>query len=124
MTKILIVDDDPSLRNAYTALCKKHGWESITAINGLEGIDILKSESLDFVILDVLMPKMTGIDFLKKVNELGIALPPTIVMTNSQVPEDTGRLAKSLGAKSYSIKSMTKLEDVAKMVEKYTGSNT
>lgn len=119
MTKILIVDDDPALRAVYELLCKKHGWQSITANNGEEGIELLQSESPDFVILDVLMPKMTGIEFLEEVKKLEIKLPPTIVMTNSQVPENTGTLVQSLGAKSYTLKSTTHLDEVADLVKKY-----
>lgn len=120
MTKILIIDDDPSLQRLYIELCQKHGWEFETASNGVEGIEKLKETKPDIILLDVLMPTMSGINFLKEVKRMGLALPATIVMTNSQVPQDTGELAKSLGAKSYSVKANTKLDEIVEMVKLYT----
>lgn len=122
MTKILIVDDDPDIRNAYSFICQKHGWEYDIAIDGVDAIEKLKQYKPDMILLDVLMPRMSGIDFLKQVKKLSIPLPATVVMTNSQVPKDTGELVLRLGAKSYSVKAHTDPNDLVELIKLHTGN--
>ncbi len=121
MTKVLIIDDDDSIRNAYIALCQKQNWQVVSAVNGLEGIEKLKSEKPDVILLDVLMPQMGGMDFLQEVRKRGMELPATIMLTNSQVPHDTAEQAKMLGASSYSVKANTSVDQLLTMIRTYTG---
>jgi len=59
--KILVVDDDPDVRMFSTTVVEECGHTSLEAENGEEGLKILKKEKPDLVILDVLMPKQSGI---------------------------------------------------------------
>ena len=59
--KILVVDDDPDVRMFNTTVVEEGGYTPIEAANGEEGLKILKKEKPDLVILDVLMPKQSGI---------------------------------------------------------------
>jgi len=58
---ILVVDDDPDVRMFNTTVVEESGYTPIEAANGEEGLEILKKEKPDLVILDVLMPKQSGI---------------------------------------------------------------
>lgn len=122
MTRILIVDDDPSIRKAYVAMCTQQKWEFATAENGYEGLVKLKTDKPDLILLDVLMPRMSGLDFLKEARRHDYHIPPTIVMTNSQVPKDTGQTAKTLGAVAYRVKATTKLSELVKMIKEHIGA--
>jgi twitching motility two-component system response regulator PilH len=59
--KILVVDDDPDVREFNTAVVEENGHTPLVATNGEEGLKIIKKERPDLVILDVLMPKQSGI---------------------------------------------------------------
>jgi len=59
--KVLIVDDDPDVRLFNTTVVEESGYTPIEAANGVEGLKLVKQESPDLVVLDVLMPKQSGI---------------------------------------------------------------
>jgi len=59
--KVLVVDDDPDVRLFNTTVVEENGYEPVEATNGEEGLKKLKSEKPDLVILDVLMPRQSGI---------------------------------------------------------------
>jgi DNA-binding response OmpR family regulator len=58
--KVLAIDDDPAMTELLTLLLKTHGFEIITTNSGEEGVKIIRKESLDVVILDLMMPGMDG----------------------------------------------------------------
>ena len=66
--KILVVDDEADVRNYITSVLKKAGYETVTAENGLQGLEVAKKEQPDLVILDLMMPKQTGTDFYRKLS--------------------------------------------------------
>jgi twitching motility two-component system response regulator PilH len=59
--KVMIVDDDPDVREFSQAVLEEHGYASVIATNGVEGMEIIKKEKPDLVILDILMPRESGI---------------------------------------------------------------
>lgn len=124
MTKVLIIDDDPDIRAAYVQICKKQGWEVLTAGEGGEGLKVAKTEYPDVILLDVLMPGMGGIDFLEEFKKDGSELPITIVLTNSQVPGDTQVRARQLGASHYQVKSELNPNDLANAIKSYLNKKT
>jgi len=72
--KILVIDDEADVRTFLVAVLKKNGYETVTAENGFEGLEIAKREKPDLVTLDLMMPKQSGTDFyrnLVKDKELG-----------------------------------------------------
>ncbi len=67
--KILIVDDEPAIVDILSARLKAAGFEICTAADGLEAVAKVKSEKPNLIIMDVLMPKMTGFEAMKKIRE-------------------------------------------------------
>lgn len=59
--KVLVVDDDPDVITFNVSVLEENGYEAVTAQNGEEGLKKIKEENPDLVILDVLMPKQSGI---------------------------------------------------------------
>ncbi len=59
--KVLVVDDDPDVREFNTTVVEENGYTPVVAENGEEGLKLVKKEKPDLVILDVLMPKQSGI---------------------------------------------------------------
>jgi len=63
--RILLVDDDESTLRFLSVLCMEHDYEAITAANGKEGLEKLKTETVDLIVLDVMMPEKTGFTVFK-----------------------------------------------------------
>jgi DNA-binding response OmpR family regulator len=67
--KILIVDDDPDIREALSMILESRGYQVVTAQDGIEGLATLKSEMPNLLILDLLMPKMDGFAVCKELQD-------------------------------------------------------
>ena len=66
--KILVIDDEPALQKAMQKALKNENYDIIFAENGLEGLELLKKEKPNLVLLDLRMPKLDGLGFLEKIN--------------------------------------------------------
>jgi two-component system response regulator AtoC len=63
--KILILDDEPNMRHMLTMMLEKAGYKVRSGADGQEGLDLLQHRQFDFILCDIKMPRMTGMDFLK-----------------------------------------------------------
>ncbi|MCJ7604160.1 MAG: response regulator [Desulfobulbaceae bacterium] len=87
--KILIVDDEPDIRTFISAVLEEHGYASITANNGVEGLELLRKETPDLVLLDLMMPKKSGISMFQELRkDPNFSNIPVVVQTG--VSEVTG----------------------------------
>jgi two-component system chemotaxis response regulator CheY len=102
--KMLTVDDSPSVQKLVKFTLKAKGFEVSCAGDGMEALDLLEEESFDAIILDINMPRMNGLEFLKtiKANEQYAEIPVIMLTTEGQ-DEDKDR-AVSLGATAYMVK--------------------
>ncbi len=80
MARILIVDDSSFQRANLRIMLRQAGFESVEAASAQEALELLKTEKLDGMIVDLIMPDMGGTELLQALKEKGIALP-VIVMT-------------------------------------------
>ena len=104
MSSVLIIDDDPLMYELYQLIFENAGFEVAVAPNGPAGISLLaKGAKPDVILLDIMMPKMSGLEVLAKLAELP-ARPPVIALSNL-LDESTERQAKEAGAIRYVVKS-------------------
>jgi DNA-binding response OmpR family regulator len=102
--KILIVEDETTLREVYTTLLGMQGYEVESAVNGLEGLTKHHAFQPDLIILDLLMPIMDGMTFLKNFDNA--ASPNTKILVYSNLYDsDTVDQVKQLGANDIILKS-------------------
>lgn len=111
MNSILIIDDDDQLRNSFKKLLAEEGYKVESAASGEAGLNIVKNESLDLVILDIRLPGMNGIETFKKIHEIEPKLP-VIIMTAYGTTENAIETTK-LGAFDYILKPF----DIPDMLE-------
>src|SRR3954447_18911488 len=71
MTFILIADDHPIAREPLARLLKHEGYETACAANGLEALEVLRERRPDLILLDMMMPKMGGLAFLRALRQPG-----------------------------------------------------
>ncbi len=114
---LLIVEDDTSLLNILNDKFSKEGFEVIKADTGKEGISEAVEYKPDMILLDIEMPGMDGIEFLKLLREDKWGKTAQVfLLTNNNDPE---RIADSMkyGAFNYWIKADHKLEDIVEKVK-------
>ena len=79
---ILIVDDEADVRTFLSAVCKKYGYRVVTAQNGVEGLELARSEHPALVVLDLVMPRQSGAEFYDALTKSGeLAKVPIIVVS-------------------------------------------
>jgi two-component system response regulator PilR (NtrC family) len=102
MSKILVVDDEQSIRDFLAIMLKKEGHEAVTAGNGVDALKAVQTEIFDLVITDVKMPGTDGIEVLKTIKDIS---PETVViMITAFAAAETAVEAMKLGAYDYIVK--------------------
>ena len=96
MAKILVIDDERSIRNSLKEILSFEGHEVILAENGLEGVVAVKTEKPEVVFCDIKMPKMEGIEVLQRIKEFTTDIP--IIMISGHGTIDTAIDAIKKGA--------------------------
>ncbi len=112
--RILVVDDEESIREFFEIMLKREGYEVVTASNGREGLEALKSSPADLVISDIQMPEMSGLDLLAKGRELDPEM--VCIMITAFGSTDTAVEAMKLGAYDY-IQKPFKIDEVKIIVQ-------
>jgi CheY-like chemotaxis protein len=108
--RVLVVEDDRFLRRACEASLRQRGLDVITAADGEEGLSLAQSEHPALVLLDLLMPKMSGLEMLRAMKAddkmRGI---PVLVLSNSSRQQDVDEIMR-LGAIGYLVKADLSLQ--------------
>ncbi|AFZ46504.1 response regulator receiver sensor signal transduction histidine kinase [Cyanobacterium stanieri PCC 7202] len=107
MTKILVIDDNNDLRDSVREILTTLGFEIITAVNGKEGLELIKQNTPDLILCDVAMPTMSGYELLETLQkEDEIDYIPFIFLTGNSDRRDMRR-GMELGADDYLFKPFT-----------------
>ncbi len=116
---VLLIEDDQFLRKACEVSLKKRGLTVLTANDGEEGLRQARASAPDLILLDMLMPKLSGLetlDALKKDEQTrGI---PVVILSNSSIDSDVKK-ARALGASGYLIKASLSLQELGDRVFGY-----
>lgn len=115
MSNVLIVEDEKPLAAAYQAILEKHGYNVSVAYDGAEALDTVKATMPDLILLDMRMPKMNGIEFLRELHKTDPD-KRVIVFSNHDNQLEIDEAFK-LGAKRYLLKSWAAPHDLVKVVE-------
>lgn len=114
--KILIVEDDQTLREMYSAKFMNEGFEVLTAQDGVEGLAVARTQKPAAILLDVMMPKLDGFAVLKELRADKILKKTPVVMLTNLGQEEDIKKGKELGADDYFVKAnQTPAEIVAKI---------
>jgi len=109
---ILLVDDDPALLEVTSIVLVSEGYRVVTAADGTEALRALEGEDLDLVILDIMLPRMSGFEVLKKMREQS-DVPVVLLTAKSQSVDKVVGL--ELGADDYITKPFDTKELLARI---------
>lgn len=119
--KILLVEDDTLLARMYQAKFTNEGYEVFIAGDGIQGLEIVKTQKPDFMILDMMMPKLSGLDLLSQVRQdPAIQNTPAIMLSNLSQPQEIEK-AKALGIKEFLLKANYTPSQIVEKVKQYLG---
>lgn len=115
--KILVVEDEKDLNDAYKLILGIAGYTVTTAINGKEGLECIEKDGdPDLILLDLRMPVIDGIGFLEKYNSPGHTKTSIILFSNYEVQTEVDKAFK-LGVERYILKSLASPGELLRIVE-------
>ena len=118
--RVLVVEDDSDLRTLVEFKLLKRGFEATTVADGKSALELLKQEKFDVVILDLMLPKLSGFQVLRQLlEELG-SLPAKFIVVSAMSNEEDILQALNLGVSEYMVKPFS-LEVLVAQVRKLLG---
>lgn len=114
---ILVVEDEQVLNDAYVTILKQEGFKVLSAFDGEEALTVAESNHIDLILLDLRMPKVNGIEFLKAFDLKSQTDPPiVIVFSNLDMQQEIDE-AFALGATKYMLKAWASPKELVKLVK-------
>ena len=124
MAKILIVEDDPLMSRMYQKIFTFEGYEVEMAGDGVEGLEKVRSFKPTLILLDIMMPKMNGMEVLEKLKaDPDLKSIPVVMLTNLAGQQDA-EAALEKGAIKYIVKSEYEPKQVTNMVKEILAGYT
>ena len=118
--KILVVEDEKEIADGIQAILRQEGYESDAVYDGEEGLDYIRTDVYDLVLLDVMLPGMNGFDILKTAKREGFKVP-VIMLTAKSMTEDKIK-GLDCGADDYLTKPFDSGELLARIRARLRGS--
>lgn len=121
MTKILLVEDDKSLREIYGVRLLAEGYDIVSAGDGEEALAMAIKERPDLIVSDVMMPKISGFEMLDLLRSNESTKSIKVIMMTALSSENQRQRGEALGADRYLVKSQVGIEDVVRTVHEVLG---
>jgi two-component system alkaline phosphatase synthesis response regulator PhoP len=116
MTKIVVADDDRMFRKAAETTLRREGYAVVTASDGEEALQLIRSERPDIIVLDLIMPKLQGFDVLQVLKQDSVTTDIPVIVLSSLTQEQDKQEALDLGAAAYFNKATFSLSELVKQV--------
>lgn len=123
MTKVMLVEDDKSLREIYGVRLLAEGYDIVSAGDGEEALAMAIKERPQLIVSDVMMPKISGFDMLDILRSTTETKDIKVIMMTALSSEEQRARGESLGADRYLVKSQVGIEDVVRVVHEVLGDN-
>ena len=117
MKSVLLIEDEKFIRDIYRTKFKEAKIRLFEAISTKEADNILDEKTIDLIILDLILPKENGLDYLKRIRERGVSAP-VVILSNLEGKSYRER-AKELGAKKYLLKTDVTPSEFVKLIKNY-----
>ncbi len=111
--RALVVDDEPNLAELLTAALRYEGWEISTALNGQTAVKLAREEKPDIVVLDIMLPDITGLEVLKRIRQFNPSVPVLFLTAKDAVADRVQGL--TVGGDDYVTKPFSLEEVVARL---------
>jgi CheY-like chemotaxis protein len=119
MPSILLVDDDPNFTELLSRFLQEQGYTVDTAANGWEALLVLDEKRIDLILLDVMMPGMDGITFLKIAQSAQRSLSAAVIVVTALSSQDAIARTRGLAVAEVVPKSIAVFDQVIKLVKRH-----
>lgn len=120
MTKVLVVEDNPNNMKLITLVLKKHGYETIGAATGKDGVEKSTTEKPDMILIDIMLPDIDGLETTRRIRKIeSMQKVPIIAITSYAMAGDCHKVMEA-GCNGYfekPINPLTIIGDIEKIVE-------
>lgn len=116
---ILLADDDLVLQKMYSRRLAADGHRIFLVTDGEEAFAIFEKENIDLILTDIMMPRVSGVEFIAKVRKTNKGKNIPVVAWSNLDQEDEKKKLESLGVNEYLLKGSLTLEQVSETVKKY-----
>ena len=113
---ILIIDDEQIITRALSRAFQKEGFQVIIACDGQEGLQKIKEQNPSLILLDIIMPKLSGLELLEHLRQSQITTP--VILMTAYGDAKTAARAKELGISAYLTKPFSNIDDILSIVKK------
>ncbi len=121
MTKIMVVEDDASLREIYSIRITAEGYDVVSASDGEEALAVAVREKPALILTDIMMPKISGFDMLDILRSTPEIANIKVIMMTALSADDQRQRGERLGADKYLVKSQVGIEDVINTIHEVLG---
>ena len=121
MSKIMVVEDEASLREIYSIRITAEGYDVVSAGDGEEALAVAVREKPDLILSDVMMPKISGFDMLDILRSTPETANIKVIMMTALSADDQRQRGERLGANRYLVKSQVGIEDVINTIHEVLG---
>ena len=118
MKRVLVVDDDPDIREMLDLALSAEGYEVMTAADGAAALDAVREATPDLILLDLKMPGMGGEEFAERYRRGPGPRAPVVVVAAAQ---ETAQRAAEMGAAAY-LRKPFQLDDLLSLVGRFAGT--
>lgn len=116
---VLLVEDEPILSNLLKQRLEKEGFKVILSRDGAEALKTLKDFKPDLILLDIILPKVSGFEFMETIrNDPQLQRAPIIIVSNLGQESDVTK-GQSLGAVDYLVKAKVSIEEIIEKVKEF-----
>lgn len=113
-----IIEDEQSIAQMYKIKFESEGYEVFTAENGIKGLEVIEKHKPDVVLLDLMMPEMTGNEMLKKLRATAWGKDIKVVILTNVSQEEALNQVRQLGVTDFVIKAQTTPQEVLETVKR------
>ena len=113
---ILVVDDQPTLRDNVKQMLEEAGYQALTACDGVEALDVLQAQPIDLILADIAMPRMNGYELYERVRKNPHWVKIPFIFLTARTMDSDVRYGKQLGVDDYLVKPF-QLEDLLAVVQ-------
>jgi CheY-like chemotaxis protein len=119
MAKILVVDDDIGCRRLTTRILSAFGYASIVAANGAEALDVLRNEDVDLILLDLMMPEMDGLSFMRLMRRETRWDDVPVLVLSGVADLEVAKTVRETGVQGFLVKSRYTIDDLLMQVRRF-----